>query len=75
MLLTKTQTVKDRAFTLRIYAVDHAEVYWQHINPKTGEGWQAKRDGQRFEGTLANMKGLRAWEILMAAYRRIEGRA
>ena len=61
--LRKTTIVGRRAYTLIIWNPELAETYEQAVNPKTGKGWQAKRNGQHFEGRLANMRALRAFEI------------
>jgi hypothetical protein len=53
--------IKDgKAWTVSINA-DCAVVYRQAVNPKTGKGWQARRDNQYFSGERFEAKAMRAW--------------
>ena len=61
MELHKTTISGTRAYTLSIHAADNADVYWQPVNPRTGRPWQAKRFLGHYEGKLANMRALQAF--------------
>lgn len=51
----------NKLFTVHIFDNGVCSVYEQAINPKTGKGWQAKRNMQHFEGSLAVNKAMVAW--------------
>jgi hypothetical protein len=50
-----------RAFTVVIHSDTNADVYAQAVNPKTGQGWQAARNLQHFEGEGAKARAFVAW--------------
>lgn len=64
MLFHKSVIVGQNEITLEIHHADNADVYRRVVNPRTGKGWQAARDLQHFEGCLASMKALSAWNKL-----------
>ena len=66
MDLKKTTIVGTRAYTLSIHAADNADVYWQPLNTRTGRPWQAKRAIGHYEGKLANMRALQAFNRCVA---------
>lgn len=61
-------TGKDRQWTLQIMGEDHAMLFWQSINPNTGEGWQARRDVKPFFGNNAEV--IARFEFVKADMRR-----
>ena len=63
--LRKTTIVGKRAYTLVIWNPENADTYDQAINPRNGKAWQAHRNSRHFEGKLANMKALRAFEMAL----------
>ena len=63
--LRKGTIVGKNAWTLIIWTPELAETFRQPVNPATGKPWQAIRDRQRFEGRLANLRALRAFEMAL----------
>lgn len=50
-----TKIKNGKAITVTIYPEGHAIVFDQAINPKTGKGWQKRRNLKTYENKLTAM--------------------
>lgn len=56
-----TLIVGSKAFTVTLTGVDCADVYWQHVNPRTGKPWQAHRNLKTYRGLKARAQAMHDW--------------
>jgi hypothetical protein len=62
LTFTEHQVTRNgKQHTVRIWSAQSAETWWQVINPKTGKGWQARRNVQTFHGERAVPQAMCAW--------------